>query len=236
MVRLRHILFQGFPVCVSLGVCPASRLPPPSSNRTCGFPASGFHVNSCRQVVHGLRHSLNRTAQPGSQKRAVPQPLGRGFRKGTRVQAELLPSYPNMLTFRPLRSTVVTRFPATMGLSDSRPEPLPGLWIPPGRWRSPPPPRRASQVPRRICPRAPSTSTPESSAAASAHCFTTDGKLHPKGKTSYSQMNPLTRPNRFAFAMAHEFAFPGFASRIAPTHAGSATCMNRQFTWSAPHS
>jgi hypothetical protein len=162
MVRLRHILFQGFPVCVSLGVCPASRLPPPSSNRTCGFPASGFHVNSCRQVVHGLRHSLNRTAQPGSQKRAVPQPHGRGFRKGTRVQAELLPSYPNMLTFRPLRSTVVTRFPATMGLSDSRPEPLPGLCIPPGRWRSPRhpagPPRfldgsvlsRHPQAPRRV--------------------------------------------------------------------------------------
>jgi hypothetical protein len=234
MVRLRHIPFQGFPGCVSLAVCHASRLPPPSSNRTCGFPASGFHVNSRPQVVHELRHSFNLRAQPGSQERAITQPRGLGFRKGTLVQAELPLSYPNMLTFRPLRSTVVTRFPATMGLSDSQSGPLSGLCIPPSRWRSSPPPHRASQVPRRICPRAPSTSTPGSSAAAFAHCFTTDSKLHPKGKTSYSHLNPLTRPNRFAFAMAHEFAFPGFASRIAPTHAGSATCMNRQFTWSAP--
>jgi len=57
-----------------------------------------------------------------------------------------------------------------------------------------------------------------------------------RGRLAAPKMNPFTRPNRFAFAMAHEFAFPGFASRIAPTHAGSATCMNRQFTWSAPHS
>jgi len=136
MVRLRHIPFQGFPGCVSLAVCHASRLPPPSSNRTCGFPASGFHVNSRPQVVHELRHSFNLRAQPGSQERAITQPRGLGFRKGTLVQAELPLSYPNMLTFRPLRSTVVTRFPATMGLSDSRSGPLSGLCIPPSRWRS----------------------------------------------------------------------------------------------------
>ncbi len=42
----------------------------------------------------------------------------------------LPPSYPNMLTFSPLRSTVVTRFLATMSLSDSRLEPLPRLCFP----------------------------------------------------------------------------------------------------------
>jgi len=39
-----------------------------------------------------------------------------------------------MFSVRPLRSTVVTRFLATLGLSDSRPEPFPRLWIPLGRW------------------------------------------------------------------------------------------------------
>jgi hypothetical protein len=34
---------------------------------------------------------------------------------------------------RPLRSTVVTRFPATVSLSDSRSGPPPRLCIPPGR-------------------------------------------------------------------------------------------------------
>jgi len=86
------------------------------------------------------------------------------------------------------------------------------------------PPRRASQVPRRICSRAPSTSTPESPTTASTHASSPVSGFIPKGRTGHSQFYPFTRPNRFAFAMAHEFAFPGFASRIAPTHAGSATC------------
>ena len=208
MVRLRHIPFQGFPGCVSLAVCHASRLPPPSSNRTYGFPASGFHVNSRPQVVHELRHPFNPMAQPGSQERALTQTRGLGFRRGTLVQAELPLSYPNVLTFRPLRSTVVTRFPATMGLSDSRPEPLPGLCIPPRRWRSNTPPCRASQVPRRICPRAPSTSTPGSSAAASAHCFTTDCKLHPKGKTSYSHFVPFNEAESVRFRYGSRVCLP----------------------------
>ena len=124
----------------------------------------------------------------------------------------------------PLRSTVVTRFPATMGLSDSRPEPLSGLWIPPTRWRSVPPLSRASQVPRRICPRAPSTSTPESPTTVCAHSSSPVSGFIRKGRTGHSQLYPFTRPNRFAFATAHEFAFPGFARRIAPAGAGSATC------------
>jgi hypothetical protein len=46
LFRLRHTVFQGFPVGGSLSVCHAGRWTPPSSNRTCGFPASGFHRTS----------------------------------------------------------------------------------------------------------------------------------------------------------------------------------------------
>jgi len=111
------------------------RCPPPSSNRTCRFPASGFHVNSRHKVVHGWSDSLNLAAQPASQEKTIPQLCSRGFRRGTCVQAEFPPSYSSTLTFRPLRSTVVTRFPATMSLSDSRTEPLPRLCFPLERWR-----------------------------------------------------------------------------------------------------
>jgi hypothetical protein len=111
------------------------RFPPPSSNRTCRFPASGFHVNSRHRVVHGCSDSLNLVAQLASQEKTIPQLDSWGFRRGTCVQAEFPPSYSNVFTFRPLRSTVVTRFPATMGLSDSQPEPLPRLCFPSERWR-----------------------------------------------------------------------------------------------------
>ena len=62
MVRLRHTLFQGFPGCVSRVACRALRVPPPSSNRTCGFPASGFR-RDCRL---GLRRQLRHRRPQGS--------------------------------------------------------------------------------------------------------------------------------------------------------------------------
>jgi hypothetical protein len=83
-----------------------------------------------------------------------------------------------------------------MSRSDSRPGPPPGLFIPPARWsRHAAPPRRVSQVPRLICPRALSPSTPEGLAAALAPCFTASVRLHPRGRTGHLQV-PLTRPNR----------------------------------------
>ena len=83
-----------------------------------------------------------------------------------------------------------------MSRSDSRPGPPPGLFIPPGRWsRRARPPRRASQVPRLICPRVLSPSTPEGPAAALAPCFAASVRLHPRGRTGRLQV-PLTRPNR----------------------------------------
>jgi hypothetical protein len=38
--------------------------------------------------------------------------------------------------------------------------------------------RRVSQVPRLICPHAPSPTTPESPVIAHSHCFTTGDRLH----------------------------------------------------------
>ena len=100
-----------------------------------------------------------------------------------------------MFAFRPLRSTVVTCFLATVGRSDSRTEPPPGLCIPPGRWRLYPPPRRASQVPRLICPHAPSPTTPESPVVALAPYFTTGSRLRHVWQLGRSHFI-LTRPNR----------------------------------------
>ena len=97
---------------------------------------------------------------------------------------------------RPLRSTGVTRFPATMGLSDSRPEPLPGLCIPAGRWRRlPPPPRRVSQVPRLICPRALSPTTPEGPATALPVASPPVSGFITLWQTGHLQFC-VTRPNR----------------------------------------
>ena len=117
-------------------------------------------------------------------------------RSGRFLPAALLSSYRIVFLLRPLRSTVITRFCATMSRSDSRPGPPPGLFIPPARWpHLAGPPRRVSQVPRLICPRALSPSTPEGPAAALAPCFTASVRLHPRGRTGHLQ-EPLTRPNR----------------------------------------
>jgi hypothetical protein len=127
--------------------------------------------------------------------RTVLQPCGRFFRRETFVQAEFPSSYLGVLAFRPLRSAIITRFFATMGRSDSRPGPPPGLFIPPARWTALRPPRRVSEVPRLICLRAPSPSTPRGSAGAFAHCFPADGRLHPSWKTGHLPL-AVTRPNR----------------------------------------
>ena len=71
-----------------------------------------------------------------------------------------------------------------------------GYLFPPRRWsRRAGPPRRASQVPRLICLRAPSPTTPRSPAVACAHCFTTSVRFHPHRKTDHFPF-ALTRPKR----------------------------------------
>ena len=52
MFRLQHTSVSGFPRCGLIAACLALRLTPPSSNRTCGFPASGSPESS------RLKHSL----------------------------------------------------------------------------------------------------------------------------------------------------------------------------------
>jgi hypothetical protein len=71
------------------------------------------------------------TGTPRSQKeksRQAERPPS--YRRGTCVQAEFLSSYQSKLAFRPLRSTIVTRFIATMSLSDSRSKPPHGYVFP----------------------------------------------------------------------------------------------------------
>ena len=136
--------------------------------------------------------------------RMVPQPRGRFVRRGTCVQAEFPSSYLDVFAFRPLRSTVITRFSAIMGRSDSRSGPLPGLCLPLERRGLSPPPRRVSQAPRLICPHALSPFTPESPKAALAHCFTLGSRLHHTWKTG-----------RFPFALTGPYRVCGhYGSRV----------------------
>ena len=74
------------------------------------------------------RHSFTITLQ--SQRRnALGQHRPR-IRSGIFIQAGFPSSYSSTLAFRPLRSTVVTRFLATMSLSDSRSQPRYGYVFP----------------------------------------------------------------------------------------------------------
>jgi hypothetical protein len=68
MFRLRHTSVTGFPRCGSIAACRASRPAPPSSNRTCGFPASGSPENS------RLRHT-RRITPCGPSWQRLPQIL-----------------------------------------------------------------------------------------------------------------------------------------------------------------
>jgi hypothetical protein len=101
-----------------------SRIPPPSSNRTCGFPASGSHTNPPGSANRGPRLAWSVPSPPPS--RTVPQRIPPSVRPSwDMAQSGFSTSCDDLFVFRPLRSTVVTRFPATMGLSDSRPRPAP---------------------------------------------------------------------------------------------------------------
>ncbi len=54
MFRLQHTSVSGFPRCGSIAACHTLRPAPPSSNRTCGFPASGFPGNSRLEHSQGV--------------------------------------------------------------------------------------------------------------------------------------------------------------------------------------
>ena len=87
MFRLRHSSVSGFPMCALLTACPATRPTPPSSNRTCGFPASGSPESS------RLRHSPGASQLPlGLSAQPRPQESVFMFRSRVFTQAVHLPS------------------------------------------------------------------------------------------------------------------------------------------------
>lgn len=73
MFRLRHTSVTGFPRCGSLAACHVLRPTPPSSNRTCSFPASGSPGNSRRR--HSQRVARFKLFTD------TPTPYGPGARK-----------------------------------------------------------------------------------------------------------------------------------------------------------
>src|SRR5713226_2844772 len=145
-----------------------------------------------------------------SQKRKFPQSLAvtlalrrrsrrlQLFRSGTFVQAAFPLSYTNMPSLRPLCSTVVTRFLAPMGLSDSRQGPTTGYLFPLAVA-----PLRASQVPQPIFPRALPPLTPTSPATASARYFIAGSRL------------PLLRLIGHSFLLCNEAETGSLALRLA---------------------
>ena len=104
-----------------------SNTPPPSSNRTCGFPASGSHASIPRNDLQPPQQVCYRLREESHGRHNCHPP---SLRRGICIQAEFLSSSHSSLTFRPLRSTVITRFLATMSLSDSRSQPPCGYVFP----------------------------------------------------------------------------------------------------------
>jgi hypothetical protein len=100
-----------------------------------------------------------------------------------------------MSSLRPLRSVIVTRFFATMGLSDSRQRPVASYLFPTNVS-----PLRASQVPLPIFPRALSPSTPKSPTIACARCFTAGSRLH-HPLADWPLLLSVTRPTSGSLAL-----------------------------------
>jgi hypothetical protein len=76
---------------------------------------------SCKRSPQAGVQRLHAVELQSQRRDALGQPAGQPiFRCGMVIQAGLHSSYRSMLAFRPLRSTIVTRFHATMSLSDSR--------------------------------------------------------------------------------------------------------------------
>src|SRR5712692_1889979 len=132
-----------------------------------------------------------------------------GFRSRTWVQSGLSSSYSSVFPAWPLRSTVVTRFSATMGLSDSRPGPPLGYVFPRAVGVGcPPPPCRVSQVPRLFYSCALSPTTPEGPAGACSllpHRYQASSSL-----ADWPPSLCVTRPNRVRLRYGSQVCFPGF--------------------------
>jgi len=186
MFRFHPIHVSGVPFRGSVDAYHAPRLIPPSSNRTCGFPASGSPIDftnelsSTRLVYQWLRVCLK---------------MDNYFRSTSfRSSGSPFILIVTQLWRDPLAPWALPRFSATMGLSDSDPNRTGGYSFPRGvgmlslfGW--------VSQVPRLIFRRALPPDTPESPTVANACCFTVGCRLRPLWKIGRSRFY-LTRPNR----------------------------------------
>jgi hypothetical protein len=184
LFRLRHSSVSGFPIRALAIACHATRPTPPSSNRTCGFPASGSPGSS--RLGHSPRISLpwlGLSTQPRPQK-------GEVFRSRASAQAVLLSSRLKHASSK--APSLHGHYPAS-----------PLLWASPtpaqvrlpvmsslGRLT----PDRASQVPRLFFRRTPSPSTPESPAVALSRFFTAGAGFISSGRLA--TLIGVTRPNR----------------------------------------
>jgi hypothetical protein len=85
------------------------------------------------------------------------------------------------------------------------------------------PPDRVSRVPRSICRRPPSPTTPESPTAASARCSAVGVRLHLLWEDGHSHLRIEAEPGSRSRITADAFAFPGSDGEVARAAAGSAS-------------
>ena len=182
--------------------------PPPSSNRTCRFPASGFPGNLCWGRARS--DSLGPPTQLSSWRVARPRPIFWEQRSMlndstlTKVQIRqgsfARPALPSVLaTMSPSDSprnqtTVIDSHRMLTDRYASSVQPLRGV----------------SQVPRLICRRPLSPLTPRSPTTAFARCFAVGMRLHHLRKDGHSyRFNEAETGSRFRIT-ADAFAFQGF--------------------------
>ena len=76
MFRHRHTSVAGLPRCGSIAACHALRPTPPSSNRTCRFPASGSPDSSRLRHSQALQIHQTQSVQVGVQADAFGWSVG----------------------------------------------------------------------------------------------------------------------------------------------------------------
>src|ERR1035441_1353454 len=78
---------------------------------------------------------------------------------------------------------------------------------------------RVSQVPRLICPHAPSPTTPESPVAACTHCFTTGVRLHHVWQFGRSQLHNEAESDSLALRLTGSLCPASCHGLLRPTRA-----------------
>ena len=207
-------------------------LPPPSSNRTCRFPASGLPENLCWR--HARRKSLGTPTQPSSWRDARPKPIlweqcsmlndspltTIQIRQGSFAR----PALPGVLTtMNPSDS------PRCQGMVIDSHRLLAGRRVPSVRLQ-----RRVSQVPWLICRRPPPPLTPGSPTVALARCFAVGMRLRHLWKDGRSQwFNEAETGSRFRIT-ADAFAFQGFRRSDYSITCSVGYMANEHLPWSVP--